>query len=111
RGRSPVRGRRTEAFMSRSPASTRWLAALGGAALTLVAGLVVPAVTGAGPSGAAPAPAACPPGLPATPAGWTLTFSDDFSSCTAGSPISTANWLFDTGTSYPGGAANWGTGE
>ncbi|POS79401.1 beta-glucanase [Diaporthe helianthi] len=23
----------------------------------------------------------------------------------------TANWIFSTGTSYPGGAANWGTGE
>jgi hypothetical protein len=25
--------------------------------------------------------------------------------------VSSANWLYDLGTSYPGGAANWGTGE
>ncbi|KAK1985734.1 family 16 glycosyl hydrolase [Colletotrichum cereale] len=55
-------------------------------------------------------------GLPAVQAvvptipGFTLTWSDDF----VGSPNSlpnTADWIFDIGTSYPGGAANWGTGE
>lgn len=29
----------------------------------------------------------------------------------AGSPPSSENWIIDTGTSYPGGPANWGTGE
>jgi beta-glucanase (GH16 family) len=42
--------------------------------------------------------------------GFTLTWSDDFVGA-ANSLPNTANWLFSTGTSYPGGAANWGTGE
>ncbi|KAK2026318.1 family 16 glycosyl hydrolase [Colletotrichum zoysiae] len=55
-------------------------------------------------------------GLPAAQAaipsiaGFTLTWSDDF----VGSPNSlpnTGNWILDVGTSYPGGPANWGTGE
>ncbi|MFE6686274.1 glycoside hydrolase family 16 protein [Streptomyces sp. NPDC057743] len=29
----------------------------------------------------------------------------------AGSPPSAADWITDTGTGYPGGAPNWGTGE
>ncbi|WP_143664375.1 glycoside hydrolase family 16 protein, partial [Streptomyces murinus] len=29
----------------------------------------------------------------------------------AGSSVNASNWQFDTGTSYPGGAGNWGTGE
>ena len=48
--------------------------------------------------------------LPPTPAGWTLVWSDDFTGA-AGTGVNTANWLYDLGTSYPGGAANWGTGE
>src|SRR5215470_4014697 len=48
--------------------------------------------------------------LPTTPAGWTLVFSDDFGGA-ANTGLNTANWLYDTGTGYPGGAANWGTGE
>ncbi|MEW2623991.1 glycoside hydrolase family 16 protein [Streptomyces sp. NPDC048106] len=47
---------------------------------------------------------------PAPPAGWAQVFLDDFNGA-AGSSVNTANWQFDTGTSYPGGAANWGTGE
>lgn len=49
---------------------------------------------------------AAPPDVP----GFTLSWSDDF----IGSPNSlpnTANWIADTGTSYPGGPPNWGTGE
>ena len=49
--------------------------------------------------------AASPP-----PAGWTTIFSDDFDGA-AGNAVDSSNWLYDTGTSYPGGAANWGTGE
>ncbi|MCS0599910.1 glycoside hydrolase family 16 protein [Streptomyces sp. LP11] len=47
---------------------------------------------------------------PAPPSGWTQVFLDDFNGA-AGSGVNTANWQYDTGTSYPGGAANWGTGE
>jgi beta-glucanase (GH16 family) len=48
--------------------------------------------------------------VPPTPSGWTLAFSDDFTGA-AGTGLNTSNWLYDLGTSYPGGAANWGTGE
>jgi beta-glucanase (GH16 family) len=37
-------------------------------------------------------------------------WSDDFTGA-AGSRINTSNWIYDIGHSYPGGAANWGTGE
>lgn len=49
---------------------------------------------------------AAPPAVP----GFTLTWSDDFIG-TANSLPNPANWLVDTGTSYPGGPPNWGTGE
>jgi beta-glucanase (GH16 family) len=48
--------------------------------------------------------------LPPNPAGFTLRFSDDFVGADGSSP-NAANWMFDTGHNYPGGAANWGTGE
>ncbi|MGP4110438.1 glycoside hydrolase family 16 protein [Streptomyces sp. 4N509B] len=35
---------------------------------------------------------------------------DDFDGA-AGSSPSSENWIIDTGTGYPGGPANWGTGE
>jgi len=41
---------------------------------------------------------------------WTLVWSDDFDG-PANTGVNTGNWLHDLGTSYPGGAANWGTGE
>ncbi|MER6969040.1 glycoside hydrolase family 16 protein, partial [Streptomyces halstedii] len=47
---------------------------------------------------------------PTPPSGWSQVFLDDFNG-TAGTGVNTANWQYDTGTSYPGGAANWGTGE
>ena len=47
---------------------------------------------------------------PPTISGFTLTWAEDFIG-TANSLPSTNNWLIDTGTSYPGGPANWGTGE
>ncbi|MFD4608885.1 glycoside hydrolase family 16 protein [Streptomyces sp. NPDC058451] len=47
---------------------------------------------------------------PTPPSGWTQVFLDDFDG-PAGTGVNTANWQYDTGTSYPGGAANWGTGE
>ncbi|MBV9823821.1 MAG: carbohydrate-binding protein [Actinobacteria bacterium] len=61
-------------------------------------------------SGLFPAAGPATATIPAPPAGWTTTFSDDFSGA-AGTGLNTANWLYDTGTGYPGGAANWGTGE
>jgi hypothetical protein len=48
--------------------------------------------------------------LPPTPSGWTLVWSDDFNGAANTLP-SSANWIIDTGTSYPGGPPNWGTGE
>lgn len=42
--------------------------------------------------------------------GFTLTWSDDFTGKAETLP-DTADWQAVTGTSYPGGAANWGTGE
>jgi hypothetical protein len=48
--------------------------------------------------------------VPPPPAGWTLVWSDDFNGPSGTLPAS-ANWIIDTGTSYPGGPPNWGTGE
>ena len=48
--------------------------------------------------------------VPPTPSGWSLVWSDDFNGAANTLP-SSANWIIDTGTSYPGGPANWGTGE
>jgi Beta-1,3-glucanase/Carbohydrate binding module family 56/Chitobiase/beta-hexosaminidase C-terminal domain/Glycosyl hydrolases family 16 len=47
--------------------------------------------------------------VPAPP-GWNLVFSDDFNGA-AGSAVNGANWQYTTGTSYPGGPANFGTHE
>ncbi|MGI8668082.1 MAG: 1,3-beta-glucanase, partial [Jatrophihabitans sp.] len=80
----------------RSPARRRL-------ALIAAAVLVAPLATAAIPAGASPT-------VPAPPAGWSQLFAEDFSGA-AGSSLNTANWLYDSGTSYPGGAANWGTGE
>jgi hypothetical protein len=45
------------------------------------------------------------------PAGnFTTVWQDTFDGSASTSPSGT-NWLLRTGTSYPGGAANWGTGE
>ncbi|GHO99668.1 hypothetical protein KSF_097160 [Reticulibacter mediterranei] len=41
---------------------------------------------------------------------WTQIWNDEFNG-SSGTGVSTSNWLYDTGTSYSGGAANWGTGE
>ncbi|WP_067507951.1 carbohydrate-binding protein [Actinoplanes sp. TFC3] len=48
--------------------------------------------------------------LPPTPSGWTQVWVDDFTGA-AGTLPSSANWIIDTGTSYPGGPGQWGTGE
>ncbi|KAL2811803.1 concanavalin A-like lectin/glucanase domain-containing protein [Aspergillus granulosus] len=52
--------------------------------------------------------------------GYTLTWHDEFTSPSASSSgsasnsnhlPSSSNWLFDTGSQYPGGAPNWGNNE
>ncbi|GAA3339700.1 glycoside hydrolase family 16 protein [Amorphoplanes nipponensis] len=48
--------------------------------------------------------------VPPAPSGMSLIFSDDFTGA-AGTGLNRSNWLYDIGTGYPGGAANWGTGE
>ncbi|KAK1965462.1 beta-glucanase [Colletotrichum sublineola] len=47
---------------------------------------------------------------PPTIQGYNLAWSDDFSGA-AGTLPNASNWIFTTGTSYPGGAAHFGTGE
>jgi len=42
--------------------------------------------------------------------GWKTVWTEDFNG-SAGQQPSKSDWLFDTGTSYPGGAPQWGTGE
>jgi len=69
-----------------------------------VVGLAAPALLLAGGGGAASA------AVPPPAAGWTTVFSEDFAGA-AGTGLNTANWLYDTGIGYPGGATNWGTGE
>jgi F5/8 type C domain/Glycosyl hydrolases family 2, TIM barrel domain len=44
------------------------------------------------------------------PGNWSTVWSDDFNGAANTSP-SGDNWITDTGTAYPGGAAQWGTGE
>ncbi|HEY1017136.1 MAG TPA: discoidin domain-containing protein, partial [Herpetosiphonaceae bacterium] len=51
-----------------------------------------------------------PTATPTQPGTWTTLWSDDFSGPANSSPAA-ANWLLRTGTQYPGGAANWGTGS
>ncbi len=51
-------------------------------------------------------PNAQPMGGPA----WTLIWGDEFDGA-SNTGVSTDNWLYDSGTSYPGGPPNWGTGE
>lgn len=53
-------------------------------------------------------PPTAPPTTP--PGSWTTVWTDDFTGAANTSP-SSANWLLRTGTQYPGGAANWGTGS
>ncbi|GAA1793536.1 glycoside hydrolase family 16 protein [Planosporangium flavigriseum] len=52
------------------------------------------------------ASAAVPPPAP----GWSLVFGDDFNG-PANTGVNRSNWLYSLGHGYPGGAANWGTGE
>ncbi|MEU6731646.1 glycoside hydrolase family 16 protein [Streptomyces physcomitrii] len=71
----------------------------------LLTGLAVSALVGpAALTGSAAA------SVPPPADGWSTMFSDDFEGA-AGSRLDGADWLYDIGTGYPGGAPNWGTGE
>ncbi|KAK3312128.1 hypothetical protein B0H66DRAFT_538423 [Apodospora peruviana] len=48
---------------------------------------------------------ACPEDFPE------LLFYDNFANYCPGTQPSEQKWTFDTGTMYPGGSPNWGTGE
>ncbi|GGS57292.1 endo-1,3-beta-glucanase [Actinokineospora fastidiosa] len=48
--------------------------------------------------------------VPPPPSGWSLAWSDDFTG-PANTLPSSQNWIIDLGHGYPGGPANWGTGE
>ena len=48
--------------------------------------------------------------IPPPAAGWTQVWGDDFNGSNGSLP-SSSNWIIDTGHGYPGGPANWGTGE
>ena len=45
-----------------------------------------------------------------TTPGWELQWSDEFDGA-VNSALDTNNWIYDVGTGYPNGPANWGTGE
>ncbi|MEV8371726.1 glycoside hydrolase family 16 protein [Kribbella sp. NPDC056861] len=71
---------------------------------TLLSALLAPVLV------AVPLTIAAQASVPTPPAGWTNIWSDDFDGANNTLP-SSANWIIDTGHSYPGGAWNWGTGE
>src|ERR1700735_3497400 len=84
------------AILSSAPPGQRRLALLAVIVTLLAAALA---------AGLARAPSASATAVPPPPAGWTTVFSDSFSGA-AGSPVSSANWKYDTG---PG--SSFGTGE
>jgi beta-glucanase (GH16 family) len=84
-----------------------WSAATAGlAAVAAVAAVVAVALSSAG----AEEPQRGAAGDPAEPAQATEIWRADFDGA-AGSLPPEEDWIIDTGTSYPGGPANWGTGE
>ncbi|WP_377266900.1 discoidin domain-containing protein [Peterkaempfera sp. SMS 1(5)a] len=95
-------GRRARGLLARVRVSTAALAA----GVLSVAGLALaaaPQAVGAVP--AAGTAAVSPAAIPAAPAGFSLTWSDDFSGA-ANTGVDTGNWKYDTG---PG--SSFGTGE
>lgn len=86
--------------------------ALPGAAVLGAVGLVIAGL--AVPSSAVPSSAGSESSgvssVPDPELGWELAWSDDFDGA-AGQPPSAENWMIDLGHGYPGGPANWGTGE
>ena len=83
-------------MISANPRRRRWTL-LSTALLVTAASSLVPAI-GAGAT------------VPSAPSGFTTIWSDDFNGG-AGAGVNTSNWQYATGTGYPGGASNWGTGE
>ena len=73
---------------------------------SLAAGALLLAAAAAVTTASLPANASAPAPGP----GWTTVFLEEFDG-PAGSGIDTADWQYTTGTSYPGGPANFGTGE
>lgn len=88
--------------MARSGAGTGW--PLGWVATATVVALI------AGLSGLALEVSAADADVPAPASGWTTVWSDDFSGA-ANTGVNPANWQYDLGTGYSGGAAHWGTDE
>ncbi|GLY98906.1 carbohydrate-binding protein [Actinoplanes sp. NBRC 103695] len=72
--------------------------------------LAVAATTLALGSGSLAVAATADASLPPPPSGWTQVWADDFTG-SANTLPSSSNWIIDTGTQYPGGPAQWGTGE
>jgi beta-glucanase (GH16 family) len=79
-----------------------------GLAVAVAAAVCAAALAVAG-CGHAPAESS-PTSTPSRPADWNKVWGDDFSG-PAGSGVDQKEWLYSTGRGYPGGAANWGTGE
>lgn len=92
----PAPPRRSRALRRPRPLRRALLAVVG------ALGLTAAAATAAVPTASAAAP---PP-----PSGWNQVFVDDFDGA-AGSGVNTSAWRYATGKGYPGGPANWGTGE
>ncbi len=88
-------------FHKRQDASWARRLRVGAGALVLALGVIAPATTASG----APAGPARPASVPAPPAGFTTTWSDDFSGA-SGTGLNTGTWKYDTG---PG--SSFGTGE
>ncbi|MFI6938594.1 glycoside hydrolase family 16 protein [Streptomyces sp. NPDC050418] len=84
-------------FAARASAWNRWRVAL--VAALAAAGLLTVLMPG-------DARGDVPPPAP----GWSLQWSDDFTGPGNTLP-SSSDWQIDTGHNYPGGPANWGTGE
>ncbi|WP_240617206.1 glycoside hydrolase family 16 protein [Nocardioides speluncae] len=80
----------------RRPIRKRWLAGA-------LAGALAAALVASVPATVAEAD------VPPTPPGWTLQWSDDFNGAAGSRP--SGEWIVDLGHGYPGGPANWGTGE
>lgn len=75
------------------------------AALTLTAGGIVGATVTSGMANASTTKASA-----SADDNWTTVFKDDFNGA-KGSKLNGNDWIYDKGTGYDGGAANWGTGE
>ncbi len=75
------------------PASWARRLRVGAGAVILAVGVITPATMAAGASAGTARPAA----VPAPPAGFTTTWSDDFTGA-SGSGLNTGTWKYDTGS-------------